>query len=499
MTFTPSFRAAAVALLLAGGAVLHGCASHPETSQTAQTAQAPQAAPDAQQPPQPPNVLAQVAAGVYQARLDNGLTLIVKPDRRSPVAVQMLWVRVGSIDEVDGASGIAHMLEHMMFKGTKQLGPGEISRRVALLGGRDNAFTTSDYTAYFQQVPAAALPQVMALQADSFENNQWPDDEFTREMAVVKEERRLRTDDQPRARLYEQQMAAAFVASPYHRPVIGWMGDLDSMTADDVRAFRQSWYVPANAAVVVAGDVDPAAVLALAQKTYGRIPARAVPGRKPRPEPQQHGPRRLELRAPAEQAVVSLVFKVPGLQGLAATPENDDALALTVLAAVLDGYQGARLERALVQGKDRVADSVNADNGLMGRGPQLFSLLAVPAKGRTPAQAEAALRAEVARIAREGVGQAELERVKTQWIAGQVYKRDSVMAQAQELGSYWALGLPLDADEKLIERLRAVTPAQVQAVARQYFGDEQMTAATLAPQSLKNRPRPRPAPAGLRH
>ena len=245
MTFTPSFRAAAVVLLLAGGAVLHGCASHPETSQTAQ---APQAAPDAQQPPQPPNVLAQVAAGVYQARLDNGLTLIVKPDRRSPVAVQMLWVRVGSIDEVDGASGIAHMLEHMMFKGTKKLGPGEISRRVALLGGRDNAFTTSDYTAYFQQVPAAALPQVMALQADSFENNQWPDDEFTREMAVVKEERRLRTEDVPRSRLHEQQMAAAFMAAPYHRPVIGWMGDLDSMTADDVRAFYRQWYVPGNAA-----------------------------------------------------------------------------------------------------------------------------------------------------------------------------------------------------------------------------------------------------------
>ena len=170
-----------------------------------------------------------------------------------------------------------------------------------------------------------------------------------------------------------------------------------------------------------------------------------------------------------------------------------------VLAAVLDGYQGACLERALVQGKDRVADSVNADNGLMGRGPQLFSLLAVPAKGRTPAQVEAALRAEVVRIAREGVGQAELERVKTQWIAGQVYKHDSVMAQAQELGSYWALDLPLDTDEKLIERLRAITPVQVQAVARQYFGDEQMTAATLAPQSLKNRPRPRPAPAGLWH
>ena len=435
----------------------------------------------------------------FEYKLANGLRIIVKEDRRAPTAVHMVWYHAGSMDEHNGTTGVAHLLEHMMFKGTPSVGAGEFSRLVAAAGGRDNAFTSKDYTAYFQQIPKQKLAQMMRLEADRMRHLTLDPKEYAQEIKVVMEERRLRTDDQPRARLYEQQMAAAFVASPYHRPVIGWMGDLDSMTADDVRAFRQSWYVPANAAVVVAGDVDPAAVLALAQKTYGRIPARAVPGRKPRPEPQQHGPRRLELRAPAEQAVVSLVFKVPGLQGLAATPENDDALALTVLAAVLDGYQGARLERALVQGKDRVADSVNADNGLMGRGPQLFSLLAVPAKGRTPAQTEAALRAEVARIAREGVGQAELERVKTQWIAGQVYKRDSVMAQAQELGSYWALGLPLDADEKLIKRLRAITPAQVQAVARQYFGDEQMTAATLAPQSLKNRPRPRPAPAGLRH
>ncbi len=505
MTFLFSSRAAATAALLSGCALLHGCASPSHSGQVGPdsvSTAASQVAPGAASQPAPlpaPNVLAQVAEGVYQARLDNGLTLIVKPDRRSPVAVQMLWLRVGSMDEVDGTSGVAHMLEHMMFKGTKKLGPGEISRRVALLGGRDNAFTSYDFTAYFQQVPASALADVMALQADSFENNQWADDEFAREMAVVKEERRLRTEDNPRARLFEQQMAAAFVASPYHRPVIGWMGDLDSMTANDVRDFYRRWYVPANAAVVVAGNVEPEAVLALAQKTYGPIAARAVPERKPRPEPQQHGPRRLDLLAPAEQAVVSLAFKVPRLDGLAATPENDDALALTALAAVLDGYQGARLHRALVQGKNRVADAVDADNGLTGRGPQLFTLLAIPAKGSTAAQAEKALLAEVGRIAREGIGQAELDRVKTQWIASEVYKRDSVMAQAQELGSFWAMGLPLDTDAKLIERLRAVTAKQVQDVAKTYFGSEQMTVATLVPQSTKGQPRPRPAPAGLRH
>ncbi|MEZ5607021.1 MAG: pitrilysin family protein [Burkholderiaceae bacterium] len=421
-------------------------------------------------------------ASVHQFQLANGLTLIVKPDRRAPTAVQMLWVRVGSMDEVSGTSGVAHMLEHLMFKGTDTLAPGEFSRRVAALGGRENAFTTRDYTGYYQQVPASKLAEVMALEADRFAHNKYSDAEFAKELAVVKEERRMRTDDSPRARLYEQQMATTFMVSPYRRPVVGWMGDLDALTADDARAFYQRWYVPANAAVVVVGDVDPAAVLAQARKTYGAIPARAVPARKPQPEPPQPGPRRIEVKAPAEQAVVSLAFKVPRLDGLEPSPDNDDALALTVLAAVLDGYSGARLDRNLTQGPDRVADSAGASNGLIGRGPQLFTLSGVPAAGKTAAQLEAALRAQVARVAKEGVSEAELHRVKTQWMASEIYKRDSVMGQAQELGSLWIQGLPLDADARLIERLRPITSAQVQAVAQKYFGDNQLTVATLVPQ-----------------
>ncbi|MEO7391259.1 MAG: pitrilysin family protein [Ramlibacter sp.] len=448
-----------------------------------------------------PAVFAQPAPAprVEQFKLDNGITVIVKPDRRAPTAVHMLWVRVGSADEVDGASGVAHVLEHMMFKGTRDIKPGEFSRRVAALGGRENAFTGRDNTGYFQQIPAGKLEDVMKLEADRFANNQWVDNEFRREVEVVKEERRLRTEDQPRSLMWEALNAAIFQASPYRRPIIGWMSDLDAMTPQDVREFHKYWYVPANAAVIVAGDVDPAEVKRLAQKYYGNIPARQVPPRKPRVEPQQQGVRRMEFKAPAEQAYVALAFKVPQLTSFEPGAENDDALALTVLAAVLDGYSAARLDRALTQGSDRVADSAGAGNQLWGRGPAIFTLDGVPAAGKTPEQVEAGLRAEVAKVARDGVAETELTRVKTRWIASEVYKLDSVMSQARELGSFWVQGLPLDTSERLIQRLRAVTADQVKAVAAKYFGDDQLTVGVLRPQPVDPNRKPRTPPPGMRH
>ena len=433
------------------------------------------------------------SARAQQFTLSNGMTLIVKPDRRSPTAVHMVWVRVGAMDEVDGTSGVAHALEHMMFKGTKRIPPGEFSRQVAALGGQENAFTSRDLTGYYQQIPAGKLEDVMKIEADRFADNQWPDAEFKREIEVIKEERRLRTEDQPRALLGEQQNAAVFMASPYHRPIVGWMSDLDAMTPDDVRDFHAKWYVPANAAIVVAGDVDVARVRTLAERYYGRIPARAVPARKPRTEPEQRGIRRLEFKAPAEQAYVSLAFRTPRLESL---DGESDAWALVVLSALLDGYPGARLDRALTQGPDRVADSAGSGAGFIGRGPQLFELDGVPAPGKTTEAVEAALRAEIARVAKEGVGAAELARVKTQWVASETYKLDSVMAQARELGSQWVQGLPLDASARIIARLQAVTAEQVQAVAGRYFGDDQLTVATLRPLPPDRNRRPRPAPAG---
>ena len=433
-----------------------------------------------------------------QYKLANGLTVIVKPDRRAPTAVHMLYVRVGSMDEVDGTTGVAHVLEHMMFKGTPTTKPGEFSRRVAALGGRENAFTMRDNTGYYQQIPAAKLEEVIKLESDRFANNQWPDDEFKREIEVVKEERRMRTEDNPRAQLYEEMNPVIYQASPYRNPVVGWMSDLDAMTAQDARAFYKRWYVPANAAVVIVGDVDPVKVRQLVEKYYGRIPAQAVPGRKPRLEPQQKGIRRMEFKAPADQSYVTLAFKVPQLRSFEHTPENDDALALTVLSAVLDGYSGARLDRALTQGPDRVADDADAGNGLWGRGPQLFTLTGVPAKGKTTEQVEAALRAEVARIARDGVSEAELQRVKTQWIAGEVYKLDSVMGQARELGGNWVVGMPVDASERLIARLREVTADQVKSVAARYFGDDQLTVGVLRPLPVDPNRKPRQPAMPLR-
>lgn len=441
-----------------------------------------------------------------QFTLSNGMTLIVKPDHRAPTAVHMLWVRVGAMDEVDGTTGVAHALEHMMFKGSPSLPPGEFSRRVAALGGSENAFTSRDATAYHQQVPVEHLEAVMRLEADRFENNRWDDDEFRREIEVIKEERRQRTEESPRARMFEQMSATVFVASPYRRPIIGWMSDIEAMTPDDVREFHRRWYVPANAAVVIAGDVEVDRVHALAEAIYGRIPARPVPPRKPRTEPEQQGPKRLDYHAAAEQSLVALAWHMPKLADVAGPdPDGTDALALTLLAAVLDGYPGARLERSLVQGGgadgSRIADSAGASYGLMSRGPQVFTLTAVPAPGVAPEAAAAALRAEIARIAQDGVGEAELRRVLTQWTVGEVYKLDSVFNQARELGSHWINGAGLDTSERLLQRLREVTPAQIQSVARRLFGDERLTTAVLVPDAAKRAAVSgrQPAPALTRH
>ena len=456
------------------------------------------AAVQAQTPAAPP---------VAQFTLANGMTVIIKPDRRAPTVAHMLWVRVGSMDEVDGTSGAAHALEHMMFKGTPTVKPGEFSRRVAALGGRENAFTSRDSTGYYQQIPAGKLEDVMKLEADRFANNVWADDEFKREIEVVKEERRSRTDESPRAQMYEQQAALTYVASPYRRPIVGWMSDLDAMTPNDLREFYRKWYVPGNAAVVIAGDVDVAQAKALAEKYYGPIAARPVPVRKPREEPEQSGMRRLEWKAPASQGYIDMAFKVPKVEPAdvaAATPAapgstGRDALALTMLSAVLDGYSGARLDRALVQGEGRLADSAGSSHGLIGRGPQLFSLSGIPAEGKTTQQVADALRQQVALVAKSGVSEAELNRVKTQWMASETYKLDSVFSQARELGNNWVQGFPPDASTRLIAALRTITSAEVQAVAGKYFGDEQMTMATLLPQPIDPNRKPRTPPAGARH
>ncbi len=432
-------------------------------------------------------------ANPFETTLPNGMKLIVKEDHRAPSAVHMVWYRSGAMDETDGVSGVAHVLEHMMFKGTRKVGPGEFNKRVAAVGGRDNAFTSKDYTAYFQQVPPQRLGEMMALEADRMKNLVITDDEFRRELEVVKEERRLRTDDQPRSLVYEQIAATAFQAHPYRRPVIGWMTDLDTMRPQDARDWYRRWYTPNNAYLVVVGDVDHKAVFRMAAEHYGRISTQELPARRVSAEPEQLGPRETVVKGPAELPYLALAWHVPALRN----PASDrDPYALQMLAAVLDGYDGARLSRRLVRDA-RLAVSAGASYDGSGRGPSLFYLDGVPAPGKTVAELEGALRAELQRIRDDGVSEAELARVKAQAVASRVYKRDSLMGQAMEIGYLESAGLSWRDEDRLLEGLRAVTADEVQAVAKRYFGDDSLTVARLEPQPA-TATRPRPAQP-LRH
>ena len=440
-----------------------------------------------------PSAGAQAPAKVEQFTLPNGLTVIVKPDRRAPTAVHMLWVRVGAMDEVDGTSGVAHVLEHMMFKGTPELGVGEFSRRVAALGGRENAFTARDYTGYFQQIPAGRLEDVMKLEADRFARNQWADEEFRKEIEVVKEERRMRTDDNPQAKLFEQMNAVAFQAHPYRRPIIGWMSDLETMTAADARTWYDTWYVPNNATLVIAGDVDHQEVFAQAEKFYGPLEGRPLPVRRPQTEPIQEGIRHLTVKAPAELPVLLMGYKAPVLRDVA---KDSDPYALEMLGAVLDGHAAARFGKKLVR-EDKVAVAAGVEYDSSARGPGMFYLHASPSEGRTVADVEAALRAEIARIQKDGVDEAELKRARAQLVAGQTYKLDSMFAQAMEIGQIESADLSYRDLGKILERLQQVTAAEIQAVAKKYFSDESLTVGILDPQPLDGKPR-RPA-AATRH
>lgn len=432
-------------------------------------------------------------ARTTERQLANGMKLLVIEDHRAPTVAHMVWYRAGSYDEVNGQTGVAHVLEHLMFKGTRTLAPGEFSRRVAQMGGRENAFTSRDYTGYFQQVHRSRLADVMALEADRMANLVFDAGEFSREIEVVKEERRWRTEDRATALVHEQLMASAFVASPVRTPVVGWMSDLDAMTVDDARQWYERWYSPNNALLVVAGDVTPDEVFALAERTYGRVPARALPARKPQQEPEQRGVRRLAVKAPAENPYLVMGFRVPSLRDV---ERDTEPFALELLAAVLDLDENGRLTRSVVRGS-RVANQADAGYDMISRGPVLFTLSGTPAAGQDTAALERALLAEVRRIADEGVSEAELRRVKTQYVASRVYQRDSVFGQAMEAASLEVTGFSHRDADRILERIRAVTAEQVRDAARRWFGEDALTVVQLLPQPAGQRAA-RP-PAGLRH
>lgn len=418
-------------------------------------------------------------AALVEARLDNGMRVLVKEDRRAPVVASMVWYRCGSMDESTGTTGVAHVLEHMMFKGTEAVPPGQFSKTIARAGGRDNAFTNRDSTVYHQQLHKSQLELALRLEADRMRNLLLPKEEFDKEIRVVMEERRLRTEDQPRSLLYEQFMATAYQAHPYRTPVIGWMRDLENMTVDDARAWYERWYTPANATLVVVGDVAADEVIALAQRYFGSIPSHALPVRKPLSEPIQRGERRVVLQAPAELPQVMLGWHVPALRDV----ESDwEPYALWVLAAILDANEAARLQSELVRAQ-KIALAANANYDAVNRGPSQFMLTATPALGRSAQEVEAALRAQVRRLADERVREDELRRTKVQAVATRVFQQDSMFGQAMQFGALSNAGLPPDSIDVQVRKLQEVTAEQVQSVARKYLVDSGLTVATLKPVS----------------
>ncbi len=418
----------------------------------------------------------------HEFQLSNGLKLIVREDHRAPTVAHMVWYRAGSMDEINGRTGVAHVLEHMMFKGTDKVKSGEFSRLVAAVGGRENAFTSRDYTAYFQQVEKSKLDEVIKLEADRMSNLNFDDAEFLKEIQVVMEERRLRTEDNPSSLLNESLMATAYMSSPYRHPVVGWMNDLQNMKASDARDWYRAWYKPNNATVVITGDVDAKKVLAIVEKYYGAVAAQELPARKPQVEPTQKGMKQVQVKAAADSAQLAMAWKVPRLEP--GKLDDPEPYALELLTAVLDGYDNARLNRVLVK-QEKVVNDVGVGYDIVSRGPELFLISATMAKGKTVSQAEASIRKALNELKQKGILESELKRIKVRILSDQIYKRDSIFGQAMEIGSTEMAGFSWKDIDYMLERMQTITPEQVQAVAKKYLIDEGLTIAVLDPQARK--------------
>jgi zinc protease len=435
--------------------------------------------------------IAFAAPPTHEFNLENGLKILVREDHRAPVAVSQIWYKVGSSYEPSGITGISHVLEHMMFKGTSDHGPGEFSRIISANGGSNNAFTSRDYTAYFQRMAKDRLAVSFRLEADRMRRLQMTEEDFNRERRVVIEERRLRTEDSPQGVTYEQFNATAYVTSPYRNPIIGWMQDLKAMEIDDLKHWYQKWYAPNNAVLVVVGDVDPQAVLALAKTYFGPLEPSEPTILKPQRDIPQRGERRIAVQAPAELPYIILGYQVPVLN---TAEEAWEPYALEVLSGILNAGDSSRLSRHLIRGS-QVAASASAGYGLTSRLGERFILTANPAPDQDAAAVERALREQVRQLREELVDSRELARVVARVIAADVYQLDSMFYQGMRIGILETIGLGWNALDDYVERIQAVTPEQIREVARKYLVDERLTVATLEPQPL-DRARP-PSTGGI--
>lgn len=415
----------------------------------------------------------------HEFHLDNGLKVIVREDHRAPVVVSQLWYRVGSSHEPPGQTGISHALEHMMFKGSENLGPGEASKLLGSLGAQENAFTSRDYTAYYQVLSREQLPIALEMEAERMHTARLPEDEFLREMEVIKEERRLRVDDNPNSLAYERFLTQAHMASSYSQPVIGWMHDLERLTIENLRTWYRTWYQPGNAILVIVGDVSLEEVRPMVEAYFGPIPAGEVPPQKAPLELPGGAQRNVTIEVDVQLPSLILSFNVPSLS-TAADPW--EAHALRLLEGVLDAGYSARLPSRLERGS-ALATSAYASYSAFTRGDTLFTLSGLPNLARevTLEQLEAALWEQIEELKNNPPDSAELTRVKTQLIAEDVYARDSITHQANLIGQLESVGLSWQLIEQDAAALEAITPEQISTVARRYLVPERLARGLILP------------------
>ncbi|HUK57481.1 MAG TPA: pitrilysin family protein [Nitrospiria bacterium] len=409
--------------------------------------------------------------------LENGLKVILVEEHKAPVVTVQIWYRAGSRNEVTGKTGLAHLTEHMMFKGTPKYGKGEFSRMIAKVGGTENAFTSKDYTAYFENLSADQIGLALNLESDRMTNLLLDAREFQLERAVVEEERRLRTDDDPQSLVVEYLYAMAFLVHPYHAPTLGWMTDLNSLERNDVTAFYKRYYSPNNAILVIVGDIDPDKLLPRIRQTFGRVPKGF-----PAPvfhivEPEQNGERRFVIKKEAQLPFVFAGYPVPNFSA----PDN---YALGVLANILFTGKSSRLYRSLVY-EQKLALDVGGEYPNLSANPDLFYVYGIPQPGKSAEDLEKAVYAEIQRMTTEPVSDRELQKAKNQIEAAFIMGQDSNFYQAMQIGSAEAVGAGYPYQESYVENIRKVTQEDVMRVAKAYLIEDHRTAGLLIPQPHK--------------
>lgn len=409
---------------------------------------------------------------VFETILPNGLNVILLENHKAPLVTFQVWYRVGSRNEAWGKTGLSHMLEHMMFKGTKKIGPEEFSRIIQENGGNDNAFTSYDYTAYFENLSSDRIQVAIELESDRMQNLMLREEDFRTERMVVMEERRLRTEDNPQAVLVEQIMATAFEIHPYHWPIIGWMEDIARFSLEDLKTYYKTYYNPINAILVVVGDFKKEELLPKIEKAFGSYSKGVAPNQEKDKDPPQIGERRIFVKKEAQLPSIVMGYHVPNLR-------EPDSYVLEVIAAVLSDGKSSRLYQSLVREK-RLVFSADADYSLLSRDPSLFILSVDLLPNKEVAEVEKALDQEIDRLKKELVRKQELEKAKNQIEASFIFGQDSIFSQAMLLARH-EIALSWKAIDDYIPSIRKVTPEDIQRVAKQYLIPDNRTVGILIP------------------